>query len=197
MLGKLYRRWHYRRLSEHLIKENFYERLEFEDRDTLERIILPYVLSDLNPKRVLDVGREDYQSWYNEFFDGRELWTLDFNKRRKRFGAKNHITDDVANVSAHFQPGYFNFILLNGVFGWGLNDVQKIEQTFNSFYDLLAPGGLLIIGWNDLEDLVPIELDRVEALKKFQPYTFPPLRSTSFLCTGEGRHTYNFYLKKK
>ncbi|MEI6378151.1 MAG: hypothetical protein WCO55_00690 [Candidatus Falkowbacteria bacterium] len=196
MLGKIFRRWHYRRLSERLIKDNYYARLEFEDRDTLERIILPYVLSDLNPKRILDVGREDYQSWYNDFFDGRELWTLDFNKRRKKFGAPNHITDDVANVGAHFKPGYFHFILLNGVFGWGLNDIQKIEKTFDSLYELLAPGGLLIVGWNDLEDLVPIPLANIKALKRFQKYTFPPLKKSSFLCIGEGRHTYNFYLKK-
>lgn len=188
---------YYHRLAKKLIKEYAdYERIEFEDRDCLERIILPYVLGNHNPQRTLDIGREDYQTFYNLYFENRELWTLDFDPKRKKFGAKgHHITDDVANVKNHFEDGYFNFILMNGVFGWGLNDPVKIEQTFESIYKLLAPGGLFILGWNDIKDLTPMPLTEIKALKKLTPYVFPPLESSQFKA-ATGEHTYNFYIKE-
>ena len=195
-MSELARILHYQKLAKKLIKEYAYKREEYEDRDCLERIILPFVLGHFDPACTLDVGREDYQSFYNLYFEGRELWTLDFDPKRKRFGSKGkHITDDVANVKAHFKNAHFNFILMNGVFGWGLNDPEKIEQTFSAIYDLLAPGGLFILGWNDIPDLTPMPLTSIAALKKLTPYKFPPLKSVQFKAkTGE--HTYNFYLKK-
>lgn len=197
MLTKLLRRIYYRRLSKQLIKEHAYERLEFEDRDVLERIILPYFLAEFNPKKTLDVGREDYQVWYNEFFKKRELWTVDINPRRKQFGAKNHITDDIANIGKYFRNNYFDFVLINGVFGWGLNNPDFIERTFNALYDIMRPGSVMVIGWNDLEDLTPIKLSKVKALKKFKKYYFKPLKTTQFRCIGDGRHTYSFFIKPK
>jgi len=188
---------YYHRLAKKLIKEYAdYEREEFEDRDCLERIILPYVLAHYDPQRTLDIGREDYQSFYNLYFEGRELWTLDFDPKRKKFGSKGrHITDDVANVGSHFEKDYFQFILMNGVFGWGLNDPIKIEQTFNAIYDLMTPGAVFILGWNDIKDLTPVPLDQIEALKKFKPLDFPPMATCQFKAKN-GEHTYNFYIKE-
>ncbi|MFC1678449.1 hypothetical protein ACFLZ9_01785, partial [Patescibacteria group bacterium] len=89
---------------------------------------------------------------------------------------------------------YFEFILMNGVFGWGLNDRELIEKTFDSIYYLLNKNGLFVLGWNDVEGLTSIPLDQVQALKKFKPYDFKPLKGTSFK-TKTGEHTYNFYTK--
>lgn len=195
-MPKLTRIVHYQRLAKKLIKEYAYKRAEFEDRDCLERIILPYVLAHNDPARTLDIGREDYQTFYNLYFEGRELWTLDFDPKRKKFGSKGkHVTDDVANVKSHFEDNYFNFVLMNGVFGWGLNDPIKIEQTFNAIYDIMAPGALFILGWNDIKDLTPVPLDQIEALKKLTPFVFPPLKSSQFKA-NTGEHTYNFYIKE-
>lgn len=197
MFGKIYRKFKYKLLAKRLIKEHAYDRLEFEDRDVLERLILPNILADLNPKRVLDVGREDYQMWYNEFFRGRELWTVDIDPKRSEFGAINHITDDVVNIGKYFRNNYFDFILINGVFGWGLNNPSFIEKTFTSLYQIMKPGGILVLGWNDLDDLTPVKINKIKALKSFEKYFFKPLQASQFRCIGEGRHTYNFFRKAK
>ncbi len=180
--------------SRYLIKKYTYQRPKFEDRDVLERIIFPYILSRFNPRRILDIGREDYQKFYNLFFRGRELWTLDKDPDRREFGAANHIVDDVTNLKKHFTQNYFDFILLNGVFGWGLNNKKDIEKTFAAIYTILKDGGLFVFGWNDTKDLTPVPLNEIEALTHFKPFYFKPLSGTTFKAkTGE--HTYKFYTK--
>ncbi|MEA3449468.1 MAG: class I SAM-dependent methyltransferase [Patescibacteria group bacterium] len=182
---------YYKFIANHLIKKHAYTREQFEDRDVLERIIFPYILSCFNPRAILDVGREDYEEFYNEFFTGRELWTIDIDPGRQEFGSIHHITDDVSNIKKYFKNNFFGFILMNGVFGWGLNDKNKIQQTFNAIYDILKPGGIFILGFND--DVVP--LDKIEGLKKLKPYNFKPLKKKSFKCIN-GDHKYNFYIKE-
>ncbi len=180
--------------SRYLIKKYAYKRPKFEDRDILERIIFPYVLVRFNPKKILDIGREDYQWFYNKFFIGRELWTIDIDPERQEFGAHNHIVDDVANLKKHFKDNYFDFIIMNGVFGWGLNDKEAIEKTFAAIYDILAPGGIFVFGWNDVEDLTPVPIKNIKALQRFKYFYFKPLKSNTFKAKN-GKHTYNFYIK--
>lgn len=170
------------------------ERSAYEDRNVLEEIIIPFVLSRFEPETVLDIGREPYEAFYNEFFVGRELWTVDWDAKRARFGTPDHITDSAANLASHFAADYFDFVLMNGVFGWGLNDRDAIERAFAAVHVVLSPRGIFVLGWNDTPDLVPVPLDQIQSLKPFTPYYFEPLGGTSFLCDTY-RHTYSFYVK--
>ncbi len=193
---KFLRYIYYTLYSRYLIKKYAaYDRPQFEDRDILERIIFPHILIEFEPKKILDIGREDYQHFYNRYFAGKELWTIDIDPEREEYGSNKHIVDSAANLKKYFKDGYFDFILMNGVFGWGLNDPADIESAFGGIYDILKPGGIFVFGWNDLPDLVPIPLDRIEALKKFIPYRFKPLKGVKFKANN-GEHTYNFYTKQ-
>jgi len=186
---------YYRSLAREIVSRHVAAaRPEYEDRNVLEQIIIPFVLSRFEPATVLDVGREPYEAFYNEFFEGRELWTLDRDPDRKPFGAANHIVDEAAGVADHFPPDYFDFVLFNGVFGWGLNEPDSIESAFAAVHTILSPRGIFVLGWNDTPDLVPVPLDHVQSLKKFTPYYCGPLGGTSFLCETF-RHTYNFFVK--
>ncbi|MEI7498190.1 MAG: methyltransferase domain-containing protein [Candidatus Falkowbacteria bacterium] len=193
---KFIRKLYYQAYSFYLVKKHAnYKREKYEDRNVLERIIFPYVLGEFNPKRVLDIGREDYQWFYNFFFVGRELWTLDRKTRRKEFGAEHHIVDDVANLKAHFEDNFFDFVIMNGVFGWGLNDPMQIEQTFDAIFKIMSPGGIFVLGYNDIPDLTPVPIAKIKALKQLNEYVLPPLKSSAFTCVN-GDHTYRFYIKK-
>jgi SAM-dependent methyltransferase len=170
------------------------EREPLCDRIILEEIIFPNLLAYHDPKKILDIGREEYESFYNDFFIGRELWTIDIDPKRRRFGSKNHIIDNASNLKNHFQDGYFGAIIFNGVFGWGLNDPAEIEKSIQAMYDIMAPGGILVFGWNDNKDLTPVPLEDIAALKKFTPYKFPQLGQRYLSSTGD--HTYAFFIKK-
>lgn len=186
---------YYRRFAREIIRRHIgHARPRYDDRNVLERIIIPYVLSRLNPRTVLDIGREPYGAFYNEFYAGRELWTIDWDLAKARFGAPHHVVDDVANLRNHFPSAHFDFILMNGVFGWGLNQKTAIERAFAAVHAVLRPGGLFVLGWNDTPDLVPVPLTQVAALQDFTPYSFPPLHATSFKCST-CEHTYSFFTK--
>jgi len=194
---KPFRYIYYTIYSRYLIKKYAaYERPKFEDRDILERIIFPYILIEFDPKKILDIGREDYQFFYNRYFSGRELWTIDIDPERKQFGSKNHIIDSAANLKRHFGQATFDFILMNGVFGWGLNKPAEIESAFDGISAVLKPGGIFIFGYNNVPDLVPVPLENIRALKKFTPYYFKPLGGAVFKSKN-GEHTYNFYNKPR
>jgi len=170
------------------------KRGKYDDRRILETVVIPYFLAIQDPQRILDVGRDDYDQFYNQFFEGRELWTMEVDPEREEFGAKNHITDSIAHIRQHFAPDFFDLVLMNGVFGWGLNENDEIEQALNGIYECLKPGGALVFGYNKTKELTPVPLADLKALKRFQPYYFPPLKSQSFTCST-GEHTYNFYQK--
>lgn len=170
------------------------ERFIFEDRELLERIIFPYLLILKNPRRILDIGREAYEKFYNLFFIGRELWTIDRNPSHKNFGSKNHIIDNVVNLKKHFKNRYFDLVIMNGVFGWGLNQKKDIETAIKGIYDVLKTNGILIFGWNDALDTKPIPLEHIQALKQFKPYYFKPFKGINFKASTNS-HIYNFYNK--
>jgi len=175
-------------------KYSGYEREKFEDRNVLERIIFPFVLSEYNPKQILDIGREEYQWFYNKFFIGRKLWTLDRKPTREEFGSSFHVVGDVTGLKKYFENSTFDLIIMNGVFGWGLNDPTAIEKTFMAIYDIMKVGGIFIFGFNDFPDK-PMEINKIQALKKFTPLVFKPLETQSFKCVN-GEHTYKFYIKQ-
>lgn len=178
--------------AQKILKKNIdYKRDKYEDRNVLETIIFPYVLAKYNPRRVLDIGREDYQYFYNEFFKNRELWTIDMDPQRKNFGhPEKHIVDNAANLKKYFKTGQFDFILMNGVFGWGLDKPGEIEKAFSAIADILKPNGLFILGWNN----DPVPLNNIKALNKLRPIKFSPLKTHCFHCAN-GDHKYNFYSK--
>jgi SAM-dependent methyltransferase len=184
----------YNKLAARLIKRYAdYRRSRFEDRNVLEKIIFPFVLAEFEPQTVLDIGREEYQKFYNQFFRGRDLWTMDFDPACKKWGAKQHITGDAAEVASFFKPDYFDVIFMNGVFGWGLNEKEQVEKAFAGIYKILKPGGLFVLGYNDW-DALPMQPAEIEALAKLEPFYFAPLKADKFKCVN-GEHTYRFYIK--
>ncbi len=188
-------RAYHRYLAWRIVRKHVvHRRPKYADRRVLEQVIIPFVLSKSQPRTVLEVGREPYEAFYNEFFAGCELWTIDWDAAKAAFRAPNHIVDDAANLRSHFPEQYFDFVLMNGVFGWGLNEKGAIERAFRAVHEVIVPGGIFVLGWNDTPALVPVPLDQVQALKQFTPYFFPPLNGTRFKCSTY-EHTYNFYVR--
>src|SRR3989339_100084 len=119
---KLFKKIYYYFFIKKIIKKNVtYNRNKNDDRYILEEIIFPFILTNYNPQKILDIGREDYEIFYNEFFKNRELWTKDID------------VQDAFNA-------IFNILKKGGilVFGWNdevvpfskINGLLKLEPFY-------------------------------------------------------------------
>ena len=165
-----------------------------EDRRVLEKLIFPYFLMDKSYKSVLFVGVDWYTRGYNKLFEkDRRYITIDVDPSKRKYGANEHIVDAVQNLGKHLSSCSVDLVLMNGVFGWGLNAKADVEQAFLACLYVLRPNGILVIGWNDIAERCPFLLDDCQSLQRFKPFRFPPLKTTVYSMGN--RHVYNFYEK--
>jgi hypothetical protein len=162
------------------------------DRIYMETVILPTLAND-RFRRVLFVGCRRYTRGYGRWFTSRaiEYWTTDIDPKARRWGEpRRHVTADVRDLSQHFAPGGFDLVLLNGVFGFGVDDTASMNTTLDVLHALIAPKGVLMVGWNFGLIADPAGLARMRAL--FQPTTIPPLPHRKAFADMVG-HVYDFY----
>jgi hypothetical protein len=168
-----------------------------EDRRVLERIIFPHYCHEPSIKTVLFVGCEWYTAHYQRcYFAAHDYWTIDADPARLKFGARQHITASLEKIGLIFPQGFFNLIVCNGVYGWGLNSLEDCDAAMLQCYRCLADAGHLLLGWNDVPERDPAPLAQVRSLSRFSPYSFPAFGSWQYLTDTAPRHTYNFYQKR-
>lgn len=172
-------------------------RLEVPNRRVLEDVILTGLANDPQVKSVLFVGCRWYTKTYADILKGKDFWTIEIDADQAKFGAKNHIIDSYLNLSQHVTPGAFDAIVLNGVFGWGIDTPADTEVAMAETLRALTPGGQLVIGYNATPDNHPSYLDTPSSgLARFEPMVFEALGGASYTTPGDpGHHTFTFYRK--
>lgn len=165
----------------------------FPDRQYLASVIIPFICSR-QPVRVLFVGCRKEQMVYWDLFaaNGVEVWTIDIDPAAARWGVPaRHIIGDVSALETVADLPRFGCILFNGVLGFGINDVESMRRTFVGFGRILAPGALLVIGWNAGHATDPREVTDLAALFDDLQDPHVPTRQTF-----EGSdHIYDFLLR--
>ena len=153
-----------------------------------------YQLSQAH-QAIVFVGTDWYTHGYTRMFSLKDYTTIDANPEKARYGAKQHIVDDVGNIEQYMQPGSLDVVFLNGIIGWGLNALDEAERAFAACHRCLRKGGHLVVGWNDLPEHLPFRIEAVESLGKFRSVVFPPLETSEHLVDNEWRHTFSFFCK--
>lgn len=168
-----------------------------EDRRVLEQVIFPYYTARSDIYSVLFVGCDWYTSHYEKaFFRAHDFWTIEPFEGARKFGSRRqHIVASWERLDAHFEEGYFDLIIANGVYGFGLDTREQCEAAFATSYSRLRKGGHLVFGWNDTPDRTPVPLPEIASLGRFTPWTFPAFASSRYLTDTPHRHVYDFYLK--
>jgi SAM-dependent methyltransferase len=128
-------------------------------------------------------------------FADRRFATIDADAAKARYGGEPHVVDSLANLRSHFDSEAFDAVICNGVIGWGLDSREEIEAAVSQCHECLRPGGIFIVGWNDVEPRRPAPLDSIVAIGRFTPYALPPFPAPVYPTLGELRHVYNFYLR--
>lgn len=165
------------------------------DRRVLEEVVFPALLEDESVRRVLFVGCAWYTRHYAKHFPRREFWTIDVDHRARRYGAPHHIVGSFTNLRSYFDPESLDAIICNGVIGFGLDTREEAERAFSECYTALRPGGVFVIGWDDVEQFRPFSVDDLRSLHSFQRYDLPPFTSWRYPTFSHLRHTFDFYRK--
>ena len=162
-------------------------------RQLLEELILPTFALDRSIKRVLFCGCAPYTQAYESLFPHSEYWTLDPSPRRLRFGSKLHIVDRLEALKRH-AVGPFDLIICNGVLGWGIRDPEQAEAAIRASHAALAPGGYLLLGWNDVAPRNRVRPEHIAALAAFTPAPLARF-GARVRVPGWHRHVFDFYRK--
>ena len=175
----------------------FKPRHRARDRRQLDEEILPALARNDRFGRVLSVGCDWYTEHVEDLFlrAGREYSTLEIDPQRARYGARRHIVAPLAELGAHQAPESLDLILCNGVIGWGLNDPREIEASIRACVEALAPGGLLLLGWDDVPEKMPVRIDEIQALRALV-HAGPPGIDRALIRTETfTNHTFGFFIK--
>jgi hypothetical protein len=163
-------------------------------RRFLEGEILPWIAAHCD--RVLFVGTSAYTYQFERLF-GRSpehYTTIDPETATRVWGARDHIVAPIQEIGRHRPAGHFDCIVFNGVFGFGIDDLSSQREAIAVLHEALAPGGLLMVGWNT--NLMP----DLEALGLFAPHfeeaqDLPWPHRTRFPLPET--HVYDFYRKRR
>jgi spermidine synthase len=166
-----------------------------QDRRILERDVFPYILEHPEFRDILWVGCSWYTAPYATIFRERKFSTLDIDPLKARYGSARHAVDGMENVRRHYGVEELDLVLCNGVVGWGLDSHAQLEQAFGGCFASLRPGGVMMIGWNDLPRSRPIPFAELPSIACFEPYVFPPLMTHELRTRSIGRHVFTFYRK--
>jgi SAM-dependent methyltransferase len=170
--------------------------LHTEDRRILEKVIFPHYSTLASVRTVLFVGCESYTRQYERSFPGHNYWTIDADPGHRRFGGKQHVIGRLEQLREYFPAGFFDLIVCNGVYGWGLNRAEDCETALSQCHACLAHGGHLVFGWNDMPGWDPAPLASIRAFSSFAEYAVPALGS-EYLTETANRHTYRFLQKTR
>jgi SAM-dependent methyltransferase len=168
-------------------------RLELPNRRVLEDTVLPGLANEPGVHTVLFVGCRWYTKIYAAIFKRQQYWTIEIDPEQAKFGSQNHhIIDSYLNLSRHVEPGTFDAIVINGVFGWGIDAPAETEVALYETLRALRPGGLVIVGYNNTPENHPSFLDHPSAaLALFETVDFAPFGGNLYETPGDpGRHTF-------
>ncbi len=171
-------------------------RVDTEDRRLLEALILPACAARDECRRVLFVGCAAYTRGYERLFPGCEYLTIDPAPRRRRYGAMRHIVAGLQDLDRHVAPGALDLVVCNGVFGWGLDTRADCDAAFAACGRALRPGGVLLLGWNDIPSRRPFPPETLAALQAFEPCCVPGLGATRVPTRTRNRHTFDAYARR-
>ena len=167
--------------------------LATEDRRVLEQIIFKHYAARDDMRSVLFVGCQWYTKHYEGLFPHRNYWTIDPSARSRKFGARQHVMAPLERLDEFFPEGYFDLVICNGVYGYGLDTLEQCELAFSRCHTRLRTGGELVFGWNNVPERMPVPLESIDSLKRFRTLVFAEFDSWRYVTDTPYAHTYDFY----
>lgn len=168
--------------------------MEGADRKFLANHLLPWVAQHYS--NVLFAGAAPYTYAYKRVFDrtNTRYTTIDNYPGASLWGSKLHVQTSVQEIGSRFERGSFDSVILNGVFGFGINAIPEMNRSLVAIAKVLRPGGILIIGWNRGLISDPMQLDQLGFF--FEPHPGTPFSQRKEFQTFDN-HTHVYDLLRR
>ena len=172
------KRWLFR-LSPRLAERCKVEfRLEAPNRTFLENQIFGFLARHLAAGRTggrcLFIGLDRY-NWHYHRALGPGFHSIDIKPEHAVYGQPGrHVVGCATQLARHYAPGSFDVIVANGLIGYGLNRANDFDRMMRACHAVLAPGGGLVLGYNDRPDRLPFRAERVAGYRLLEEFT-PPI----------------------
>ncbi len=159
------------------------------DRVFLEGAIFPW-LETHAVCDVLSIGVRPYTAHYPDLLRrrGMRVWTSDIDPETARWATADHVVADVCTLSPADFPVRFEAVVFNGVIGWGVDDPVMIRRAFQALHSLVAPGAVMVLGWNHDRCADPLTVGGVADLWE----TIPGAGGPSRRRFDDATHVYDF-----
>jgi SAM-dependent methyltransferase len=183
-----------RRFKGYVLVNFFGSGKEFDpppSRKWLEQEVLPKMVS-LGFRCILFVGAAPYTWHYERIvmrFGG--AWvTCDANPSASVWGAHEHVVAPIQQIDGRFSRDTFDAVILNGVFGFGVDSEFEMNRSIVAVTKILRPGGLLLLGWNTGLTPDPLNLDQMRL--EFAPASLFTARRRF----ANETHVYDFQIRQ-
>jgi len=146
--------------------------------------------------RILWIGCRRYTKSYGAVLgqSGGECWTLDIEIGHAKWGEKGrHLTWDLITIDQLIAASFFDSVLCNGVFGFGVDTRPAQLAALRAMARILKPGGRLLLGWNTDRVEDPLNLDFVQSAFTGESLTAKGPRWT----VPEAGYVYDFLRRKE
>lgn len=153
-------------------------------RRYLEKVLMPATCPPAGTRVVL-VGLHPYTTHYSYFYAEQQVFAFDPEPRMAAYrGRATFFPRRLRELARTVGPGTVGLIHCNGVYGWGLDDQRELEESLESVYEGLVPGGVLLFGYN-LKNNNPLGWNQETALP---PCGLVELRRTEYpICLGQNQ----------
>ncbi|MFY4261569.1 hypothetical protein ACOTCG_28535 [Achromobacter xylosoxidans] len=173
-------------------------RLDTPSRRFLEQRIFDYVNRlagrQRTPQELLFLG-VDKHNWHYPRLLRANFHSLDILPRNAAYGRPGrHWTGDALQMAAHYGMETFDVVVANGLLGFGIDGETGLRRLLAQCHAVLRPGGVLVLGYNDLPERTPFPVEVGPQFDEFVP-AIDGVIASRHMVDDPYRHVYCFCRK--
>lgn len=176
-------------------------RLQMPNRQFLENEIFDFLVRHLAAGRTggrcLFIGLDRY-NWHYHRKLGPGFHSIDIKPENAVYGQPDrHVVGCASELARHYPEESFDAVVANGLIGYGLNRESDFNLVMQACCDVLVPGGVLVLGYNDRPDRLPFRAEYAAGYRLFEEFvpSIEGVQGSHHSIRDKSRHKFVFLRK--
>lgn len=173
-------------------------RLDTPSRVFLETRVFAYLnrlaAFQREPQQLLFLGL-DKHNWHYPRLLHATFHSLDISPRNAVYGRPGlHRIGNALDMAEHYGADAFDVVIANGLLGFGIDGEAGLRRLLAQCHAVLRPGGVLVLGYNDLAERTPFPVEVGPEFEEFVP-AIDGVIASRHMVDDPYRHVYCFCRK--